>query len=169
MKLLTLAIFLVALGCTKNTPVLQPLQVAACDVETAVTSAFGSAIVADCGGTNAVACGGAFQAALGNVNMCAQPVPTPPVSADSKIAAPKMTIGDVTSQQIAAAKGGRTIKSDAAKPMGIVGSIACPIAINTVLGFLTGAIPQACGCTKSLSASATATDLTAACVAAVPL
>lgn len=135
-------------GCPSNSggttsPVLTPIADVGCVVEQAITSGFGSLVVAQCAGTNALACGAAFQVALGNVNLCATP-----------------QVAQVTKE---------ALMSKAAKPQGIVGSIVCPIALNTVMGLLTATVPAACGCTQNLSASAISGLLNAACVAAVPL
>ena len=145
MKFLILIISLLFVaGCTKSGgPVMNPIQAAVCDVESVITASAGSLIVAQCGGTDIVACGNAMQTALGNANLCAQ-----------------AQIANVSKAQMLAGK---------AKPEGVVGAIACPIAESAVMGFLTAAIPAACGCTKSMDAGALGALLVSACIAAVPI
>lgn len=161
--LILAALGILASGCKSSTPnpVLTALDSAVCDVETTITGAVGAAIVNACKGTGTTAaCGAGFQSALGNVNLCAMPLPSTLAGTGAK------TIGSITQSQIDAAKKAG-VKSLA--PMGIVGSIACPIAVNTGMGYLTAQIPLACGCTISLTASEADADLTAACIAAIPL
>lgn len=155
-------------ACTKQQTqvVLEPIKAAGCAVESAITSGFGAEVVSECGGTNAVACGQAFQVALGNVNLCAAPLSVPAGLTVKTVTATIKTVGDVTNQDL---KKSKEAGPEAVKTMGIVGAVACPIAINAGLGLLTGIVPAACGCTKNLSASQLGIALTAACVAAIPL
>lgn len=157
--------FLVLNACTQKPDpgaILKPIQDAGCAVESAITGGFGSEVVSACAGTDAIACGQAFQSALGNVNLCQTPLPQQPPQVAASPAPVWKKIGDVPAD---------ALKSDKLKavPMGIVGAIACPIAVNTVLGLLTAQIPPACGCKQSLSASQMGSALLSACVAAVPL
>lgn len=55
------------------------------------------------------------------------------------------------------------------KPAGLVGNIVCPVAASTVVGFLTGVIPAAWGCTATQSADAVQAALISVCEAAVPV
>lgn len=127
-------------------PVLTAVESAVCDVESSITGVFGSQIVTACGGPTsaAAACGAAFQTALGNANLCSAPVAA------------------VTVSQIATAKAKFA-------PKGVIGSVACPLAIGAVFGVLSTQIPSACGCTQSLSASSLDSLLVSACEAAVPI
>lgn len=154
-------------GSSGTNPILTPIQDVGCAVESAITGGFGSLVVAQCGGTNTAACGAAFQSALGNVNLCTTPLPQ--ATAQAAVAKDATggwkTVGDIPASALSTPG----VQSKAVKPMGIVGGIACPIAVNTVMGVLTAQIPAACGCTTNLSASAISGLLTQACVAAIPL
>lgn len=152
-------------GCKSSTnPVVQALNTAGCDVESAMTTAFASAVVVACKGTGtAEACGSAFQTSLGNVNLCATPVPSSMKVAS--LTANWKTIGDIPGSALK--KG--AVKADALAPMGVIGGLICPLGINTVMGYMTAQIPLACGCTVSLTASELDSDLVAACTAAIPL
>lgn len=57
----------------------------------------------------------------------------------------------------------------AVKTQGLVGSLACPIAVNTIIGFLTNSVPTTWGCAQGASVSALVLSLTAACEASVPI
>lgn len=52
---------------------------------------------------------------------------------------------------------------------GIVGNIACPIAVNTIIGYLTNSVPATWGCAQGSSVSQLTSVLTQACEAAVPM
>jgi len=54
------------------------------------------------------------------------------------------------------------------KPDGVIGNIACPIAVNAALALVTTQIPSSWGCTPGSVTTDLSTALTAACVAAVP-
>lgn len=147
------AIFMFAMvGCKSSSPgpVMNPVSAAVCDVESTITAATGSLIVAQCGGTDAVACGGAIQVALGNANLCAAP-----------------GVSGVTSAQMSQMKADKAAGKVVAQ--GVIGNIACPLAESAVMGFLTAAIPSACGCTKSVDAGSIGAMLVTACEAVVPL
>lgn len=173
MKHVLFAVLAVGLitGCAwfKSAPVqavLQPVEAVGCSVETAITGDFGAEVVAECQGTDPAACGQAFQTALGNVNLCNLSLPQPANALAAS--APKWgKVGDVTDGDLKAGKG--AVKAQAVKAQGIVGAVACPVAINTALGLLTGVIPQACGCKNNLSASQVGQALNLACQAAVPI
>ncbi len=158
---ITLLLYPFATGCSwlqKAPPAVQailtPLQSAGCGVETAITGAMGAAVVSDCAGTDAVACGQGFEVALGNVNLCSTPLP-------SGFATTWKTVGDVPADAL-------KVKNIAGK-MGVVGNVACPIAIDAALGLLTGQVPKACGCTKNLSAGQMGTTMISVCEMAVPI
>lgn len=166
-KLVILAVFLIA-GCTSSSPApsMNPLQAAGCDVEQVITGAFGNVIVNQCAGTDAVACGGALQVALGNVNVCAAPIPQPAGMAAMSV--PKWhKVGDVTKGDLDAGK--QSLKAQDVAPQGIVGAVVCPIAFNAIMGLATGVVPKECGCTKNLDAGGLGAALIAACIAAVPI
>lgn len=161
MKYLLALAFMTLVGCSGGVTV-NPLQAAGCDVETVITSAFGGVIVNQCAGTDADACGQALLVALGNVNMCATPVPQPASLAG---VAKWKTVGDINKGDLK--PGG--VSTEAVKPQGIVGGIVCPLAYSTIVGLVTGVVPKACGCTKNLDAGALGTALVAACISAVPI
>ncbi len=169
MKFLIMSLAILFLGaCTKSgpSPILQPIADAGCAVESAITGGFGAEVVSACAGTDAAACGAAFQTALGNVNLCQAPIPAPPAGTLKAADAPEWKrVGDVTFDQLK----GKAKASAAVMPQGIIGAIACPMAVQTVLGLLTASIPTACGCTKNLNAGQMGSALIAACVAAVPI
>lgn len=151
-KLMFSVLMVMMIGCstTPTNPVLTPIQAVGCDVETAVTTAFAATVATSLACTNQTAIQSSFQTALGNVNFCASSSVSSVTAAQIKDAAAKMT-------------------SKVAKPMGIVGTIVCPIAINTIIGYATAQIPTTWGCSASVSASTVGAALTAACEAAVPL
>jgi hypothetical protein len=156
-------------SCKSSTgqAILQPIESAGCDVETAITASFGAEVVSECGGGDAVACGNAFQTALGNANLCSAPLPASASMMDVKGAPLKWSkVGDVPASALKSAphamKAGLNEK-------GVVGSIACPIGINAVMGFLTAVVPPACACKNSMSAGQLSTALVAACAAIVPI
>lgn len=162
---------MLAVGCktssTSTNPVLTAIESAGCDVESAVTGAIGTAVVSACKGTGtAAACGAAFQTSLGNVNFCA--IPLPATASVALLANPAVwkKLGDIPASALKSTGG---VKPQNMSPMGLVGNIACPIGINTSMGYLTAQIPLACGCTISLTASQIDSDLTTACEAAVPI
>lgn len=137
------------------------LNSAGCDVESAITSTIGGAVLSACQGSGtAAACGAAFQTSLGNVNLCAAGIPAASLSKDAKWT----KVGDVTAGDLSQGKGKAKLST-----MGVVGAIACPIAVNTIMGYLTSQIPLACGCTVSLTASQADQAIVAACEAAVPI
>jgi hypothetical protein len=160
-------------GCTKPQPgaALNPVQSAGCAVETAVTTAAAGSIMQALSCTNESAIEANLMTALGNVDMCATPLPAVPAAPSALMSAkalPKFTkIGDITAGDLQSAKA--QPKALLAKPMGIVGAIACPIVVNTVIGFATSEIPSAWGCSASAGADTVGSALTAACEAAVPL
>lgn len=166
---IALAVLLTGAACTSSSsPIMTAVNSVGCDVEAAITGSIGSAVVNACkGSASSATCGGAFQSALGNVNLCLAQVPS---LAPSFVGVKVFTkVGDVTAGDIANAKAKGGVKANAIKPMGVVGNIACPIAVNTIMGYLTAQIPIACGCTVSLTASQIDTAITSACEAAVPL
>lgn len=145
-------------------PILQPLADVGCAVEQSMTNMLGSAVAQQCNG-NAAACGPAFQVALGNVNLCNLPIPAAPAPAAQAIlsAHPEWKkIGDIPGDALKGASG-QALKAEAVKALGIIGSVVCPIVVPAALGFLSPAIPAACACTQSLSASAFAAAATAGC------
>ena len=146
------AIIFALAGCKSSSPgpVLNPVTAAVCDVESTITSATGALIVSQCSGTDAVACGAAIQSALGNANLCAAP-----------------GVSGISSAQIAQFQADKAAGKSPVK--GVVGNLACPLAESAVMGFLTAAIPSACGCTKSIDAGSIGGLLVSACEAAIPL
>lgn len=157
MKLLILTILLLGVACTKS-GTMSPIQSAGCAVESAVTSAAATSIAAALSCTNQAQIATDVQNALGNVNLCATNV------AVASLAPKYSKVGDVSKQDLDAAKGKNLIK-----PMGVVGNIACPIVVNTLLGFATNSIPSSWGCSSSTTASALTATIIAGCEAVVPL
>ena len=177
MKLLCLvaAATLIICGCTKPAPgaALTPIQSAGCAVETDVAMAASESVAATLNCTQQQAIQASLLLAFGNVNMCATPLPASPVAAAPAIAGAKVApkwaaLGDVSAGDLSGAKSS-SAKALVAKPFGIVGSIACPIVVNVVLGFATSEIPAAWGCSANAGAATVGSALTAACLAAVPL
>lgn len=148
--------------------VLNPIKDVGCAVESGIMGAFGAEVVSECAGSDPAGCGAAFQAVLGNVNLCAAPLPQPAAQPQIASVAVWKKVGDVPDDAL---KGAHSdgVKPQAVAAKGIVGAIACPIAIQGALGFLTGVIPAACGCKQNLSAGALGSALQAACVTAIPL
>jgi hypothetical protein len=175
-----LAIFslFIIVSCNKPLPapiqaVLTPIKATGCAVQQAITGAFGAEVVTECAGTDPAGCGEAFQEALGNVNLCTAPLPqaapAPGLAPQSVVAVVWKTVGDVPADALKAKPPSGGLKAQALKPQGIVGAIACPIAINAGLGLLTAKVPAACGCKQNLSAGQLGAALSAICVSAVPL
>lgn len=171
MRLLTFALLGSALflaSCTKSGgPVLSPIQEAGCAIESAVSGGMASVVSSSlqCSHPDVVA--QQLQAAFGNANLCAAPVAAPANAA--MLAGQKFSkVGDVSAADLDAAKSG--MHANAVKPNGIIGNIACPIAINAAIGFLSNAVPAAWGCSgPNASISGLIGALTAACETAVPL
>jgi hypothetical protein len=140
-------------GCTKSSSgggTVTPIQAAGCDIETAILGGASGAISSALSCTNSAAIQASLTTALGNANLCAAP-----------------GVAAVSSGQMSAAKA--SMKSAAAKPMGVIGNIACPIAISTIMGFLSNSIPSAWGCSASASAAGVSAALVSVCEAAVPI
>lgn len=55
------------------------------------------------------------------------------------------------------------------KTQGVIGNLICPIAVSTVVGYMTSQIPVAWGCTVTTQASAVVASLTTACETVVPV
>lgn len=153
-KFLVLCMCLGAIACTKSTtsttsttsPILQTVTTAICDVANTVATDAGQAIVTACAGTGtAQACGTALVPAIMNGGMCA----------NAQVA--QMTTAMIVQN-----------KAQGVRPLGVVGNIACPIAIPSIMGFLTSEIPAACGCTQSIGASGFNAALISGCEEAVP-
>ena len=133
-------------GCTKTaTGSMTPIQAVGCDIQTLVTSGLAASVATALSCTNQTQIQTDLQSAFGNANLCAA-----------------QAVSTANAAQVKAAKA-------AAKPMGIVGNIACPIAINTVIGFLSNSVPTTWGCSASATAAALSSALTAACETAIPI
>jgi hypothetical protein len=165
-KLANIAIIIAFFGmaaCTKSsTPgSVTPIQSVGCAVESAVTSAAATTIAASISCSNQAQIATDIQNALGNVNLCAAGVAPAPAA----LVGPKWSkVGDVSKQDLDKAKASKGLA-----PMGIVGQIACPIVVNTLLGFATNSIPVSWGCSASTSAASLGAVITSACEAAIPL
>lgn len=161
---LLLGLFVFATACTKSsTPgSLNPIQQVGCDVESAITSAAGTAIAAAISCSNQSQIATDVQNALGNVNLCNAGLQSASLAALSKPA--WLKVGDISKQDIDKAKASKGLA-----PMGVVGNIACPIVVNTLLGFATNSIPASWGCSASTSASGLGQIIVSACEAAIPL
>lgn len=163
MKFLALILFVFVAACTKTTAPgsLNPIQQVGCDVESAITGAAGSAIASAISCSNQAQVASDIQNALGNVNLCNAGVAVASLASDG----PKWTkIGDVSKQDIDAAKSSKKLS-----PMGVIGNVACPIVVNTLLGFATNSIPASWGCSASTSASSLGQTIVSACELAIPL
>ena len=130
-------------GCTKSTGTMSPIQAAGCDVETAILGGASTAIATALSCTNTSAVQASLTTALGNANLCT----APGVAAIST----------------------SSLKAQKLKSLGVIGNLACPIAINTIVGFLSNTVPTGWGCSTTATASALEAALTAACEAAVPI
>lgn len=163
MKFLVLfPLTLLLAGCPKS-PVLSPIQSVGCAVEQTVSVDLASAIGTSlqCAHTDAIV--QSLNAALGNANLCGTPIPASPAAVTAALVAPKWgKIGDVTPGDLG--------KKSLVKAQGIVGSIACPIVINVVTGFVSNSVPAAWGCVgPNASIAGLIATLTAGCVAAIPI
>jgi hypothetical protein len=145
MRIIAIFFLVFSCGCTNNNSTLTPIQQVGCDIETAVTTSFVSGVATALSCSNQAAIQTSLQSAFGNANLCSGPR------------------GLVTASQMKAAKAG------VMKPDGVIGNLACPIAISAALGFLSNSVPSAWGCSQSASASTLATTLTSLCEAAIPL
>ena len=164
-RLANIAIIIAFFGmaaCTKSsTPgSVTPIQSAGCAVESAITGAAATTIAAAISCSNQTQIATDIQNALGNVNLCSAGIAAP-----AQLAGPKWSkVGDVSKQDIDKAKASKGLA-----PMGVVGNIACPIVVNTLLGFATNSIPASWGCSASTSASSLGQVIVSACEAAIPL
>lgn len=174
MKFINLFILCAMVGlsaaCTKSAT-MSPLQAAGCDVEGLGTSAAASAIASVLSCSNAPQIQADLQVALGNVNFCAVDVPAASVASLVAGAKKYSKLGDVSAADVAAAKAAKPglVKSEAVKPMGIVGNIACPLIFNVGIGYLTQAVPSGWSCAASASTASVSQALITACEAAIPL
>lgn len=132
-------------GCTKTNSTLTPIQQVGCEIESAVSTSFSAGVASAMSCTNQAAIQASLQTAFGNANLCAGPASA------------------VTAAQI------KTAKSLAVKPQGVVGNLACPIAVSSALGFLTNSVPSSWGCSASASASTLQSTLVSLCETAIPL
>lgn len=167
---LILASMFVLAGCPKSSPpppIIQAAENVGCAVETSLSNSFGTSLANSCQG-NAAACGPALLVALGNVDLCGQPVPAAPAGSQMATllaANPKwQKIGDIPASALQG-QAGKELKAQVVHQLGIIGSVVCPLAVGSVLGFVSAAIPPACGCTQSLSASAVDAAFVAGCQA----
>lgn len=167
-----LLVLLVLAGCKSNqpSPIIQPIKDMACAVEKSVAGGIAQAVASSLTCAHSDVMQADLQAAFGNANMCAAPVPVPAPAPGvaSAMAAPMWkTIGDVPGDALKPKDG---MKAQDVKPMGIIGSIACPIAVNSAIGFLSNSLPEKWGCTgPNASFAALISAATAACLAAVPI
>lgn len=145
-KLLGLfAIVVLVAGCTSSSPTVSPIVDAGCTIETAITAGMGASVATALNCSNASAIQASIQMALGNVNLCAS---------------------STTAQSTAAAQVKLNTKLT---NKAIVGDILCPIALNTIVGYLSNTIPSAWSCSQSATVTALQQALTAACESAVPI
>jgi hypothetical protein len=160
----------VACSSSNSNPTMTPLQDAGCAVESALTSNLGAAIAGITGAANPAACGQALQVALGNINLCAIPVPPSPapVPASFALKASWKVVGDISADDLKAAKIAK-VRLMSLSMKGIVGSIVCPLVDDTALGLFSANIPAACQGPNVLSAGGANQALVAACDAAIPI
>ena len=129
-------------GCTKSGSSISPAQAVGCDIESAVVAAEASAVSTLLSCTNVTQVQQDMMTALGNANLCAAP-----------------GVAAVSSAQM----------KSAVSAKGVIGSLACPIVVNVLIGYASSAIPSTWGCSTGSSAQSLSAALTAACVAAVPI
>lgn len=141
MRYLLLISLVSFIGCT-STPTLSPIADAGCQIETAVSSGIGTAVASALNCSNASAVQASLQAAFGNANLCAQ--------------------------QAAVSAAQAQAKAQGIKPQGVVGNLACPVAVSAALGYLTNAVPSSWGCSSGTTMSAVSTAVIAACQSAIP-
>ena len=168
MKLLITCLLAMSfLSCTKPqapAPILTPIKDIACDVEKAVSGGLGSTIATSLSCAHPEIVSSELQAAFGNANMCATPIVQPSGMAVMAQAKWK-TIGDIPGDALKQ-KGMKAM----AAPMGVIGSIVCPMAVQSAVGYLSNSIPVAWGCTgPNASFQGLLSALTAGCIAVVPL
>lgn len=167
MKFITfIAAGLALAGCSKS-PTMTPIQAAGCAVETAIEGGAATALATALSCGNQAAIQASIATALGNANLCKTPIPPAPVSAMSKAAVGPVwqTIGDVPGSALQS----HAVKADAVKAMGVVGNIACPIAINTIVGFLSNSVPSSWSCSAGATASSVEATLVSVCETIVPI
>jgi hypothetical protein len=137
-------------GCTSSTTTttsggsMSPIQAAGCDVETAILGGAAQAVATALNCSSVTYVQASLTTALGNANLCAN-----------------ATVSSTKAEALKA--------KSVMKPMGIVGNLACPVAVNTIMGFLSNSIPPGWGCSATANASALSAALTAACESAVPI
>lgn len=140
LSILAIGIFaLVIGGCTKSgSGSINPIKDAGCQAETLVTSAAAGVVASSLSCSHSDAIQASLQAALGNVNYCAANVA---MAAQAKMS------------------------KDAIHTEGVIATLVCPIAVSTVMGFMTSQVPPAWGCSVSGDAGVVSAALTAACSA----
>lgn len=151
-------------GCTSGS--MSPIGSAVCDVEKVALTGVSQSIagILNCSAPDAIET--SLEQALGNVNFCKTPVQQDSASDTVKALVAGQnwqTIGDI---HLPLSQSGA--KSLSAAPQGVIGALACPIIVNTVLGYLTSSIRSSWKCSNSASAGTVASAITAACVAAIP-
>jgi hypothetical protein len=156
--------FMIA-GCTKGS--MSPVQSAACDVETAAVGGVAQSIagILNCSAPDQITA--SLLTALGNVSFCSTSLQAPSSLAAVKALAAGQswqTIGDI---HLSNGKP-MSLKAQDVQAQGVVGAIACPIIVNTVVGYLTSAIPSSWNCSGSANAGSVGSAITAACIAAIP-
>lgn len=169
--ILLLVIMIAGCSVFKNstTGALTPVGGAVCDIESSLANGLAGSVAGTLACSNQAAIVTSLQSALGNVNLCAAPLPAPASAALKSLdASGWKTVGDVPASALKkpASVG---LKAEAVKTMGIVGQIACPIAIDTGIGFLSNSIPAAWGCSASVTVQTIQSALIAACELAVPI
>lgn len=147
---------------------LTPLGGVVCDVESTVATEAAATIAAALNCTAQSAIVASLEGALGNANLCGAAIPASSSLLQAKLALSGQwkTVADIPKSALKPAVKGE-VKSMAVKPMGVVGTIVCPVVINTSIGFLSNTIPAAWACSVSNSASTVESALDAACEAAI--
>ena len=156
-----------------TTVTLTPLGGAVCAIESSAAGGIAGSVAGALACSNQAAIVASLEAALGNANLCGASLPAAaPAVAGLKAMAvlPQWkTLGDVPASALVKTAVSGQMKAQAVKAMGLVGGIACPIVINTAIGFLSNSVPAAWGCTTSTTIVTVQGALTAACEAAVPI
>lgn len=168
MRFLLILVPLLFLGtaCNKTSSSISPLAGLGCSVESAVAGAEAATI------SSLLSCSGAAQiesdlmTALGNANLCNSPLPAPSGLVAQSVSSQWKKVGDVKDEDLKSGKGQKALDFHIT---GIVGSIACPIVVNVVIGYATQAIPTKWSCSAGSSAQSLSAALIAACTAAVPI
>lgn len=149
-----------------TTVTLTPVGGVVCDIESTVATGLAGSIASALNCTSQSAIVSSLEAALGNANLCG-------VSTSSSVAQAQIfkaevavlnpawkTLGDIPASALGQSS---AIKSKAVFSKGVIGSIACPIVIETSVGYLSNVVPTGWGCTSSTTMASIESALTTEC------